>query len=598
MVGGFFLYSNPKIHYFTYHFVTYFIMSRRRRPHVRRQKRSLEYLWPFLLIIFGGIILVLIVQFAWSFLDQREVELKNKIYLDLAAGEAEMLPWGQTTWIRAYDEQLVLEGDMLAMERESRGTLEFYNGSHVRMDEETKVNIEAIETDKDLDEIELELRTGTMWLNVQDEVEDALRMVVLTDNLRVTSYGTVFEVGITDRETVRVMEGEVLVEVLEQESDREVVLEQIKVGVGQEITITAADMETIMARQPVNLLAALDDEWKTTDWYSWNDSADVGMLVAMVEVTEDPAEVETTATVTLEGELPEEEASEEVVEEIEEEEIVEEVEEEEYDPTPPEVVVSIPAFSPRTLDAEEDELPFSMRGTASSNTASIVVTSYTASGAASPYTLQHFQSGDVTWRYGISEEYGNIREGRNLFTIVATNVSGVRSEALEIIIEVPEGFLDQSANEESAQSEDEAEVDESTEVEAEAEEVTEEDLVEEEAALEAEEDVVEEEVAPEVVEPLTAPAVTSLNGTPLDGTYSTSAASVLVLGTVDDNAVNVYVNGFKLTKFVAGSGEWSYYCEDQHLNYDVGTNTYVVYVEDADGNVSDNFTFEIYRVAP
>ena len=174
------------------------------------------------------------------------------------------MPWGQAEWTKAYDDQLVLEGDMLAMERESRGTLEFYNGTHVRMDEVTKVNIEEIETGSDLDEIEMSLRTGSVWLNVEDSSDDALRMVVLTDNLRVTSYGTIFEVAITDREIVRVMEGEVLVEVLEQNSDREVVLEQIKVGVGQEIEVTSADMATMMARQPVSLLAALSDDWKET----------------------------------------------------------------------------------------------------------------------------------------------------------------------------------------------------------------------------------------------------------------------------------------------------------------------------------------------
>ncbi len=563
-------------------------MPRRRRSHIRRQKRFMEFLWPFLLIIFGGIISVLAIQFVWSFIDQHETELKNKIYLDLDEGGAEILPWGQTEWTKAYDEQLVLEGDMLSVERESRGTLEFYNGSHVRMDEETKVNIDEIDTGTDLDEITLSLRTGTAWLNVEDFGDSAFRMVVLTDNLRVTSYGTVFEVGITDREIVRVIEGEVLVEVLEQDSDREVVLEQIKVGVGQEIEVTAADMETMMARQPVSLLAALSDEWKATDWYEWNEAEDAQMLavVAEEEVVEDSTTAETVVSVTLEGELPEEEVIEEEV--IEEEEVVEE--EEVEDLTPPVVTVTSPTASPYTL-TEEDTLPYSIHGTASDNTAEITVTSYDADGSGFAYVLQHFEAGDEDWRYGMSLDYGNLREGRNLFTIVAVNGSGYESDPVEVIIEVSEGFLD---------VEEEVAEEETTEEEV----VADEEVVEEETTAEEEvvtdEEVVEEETTEEVVsdEPLTTPAVTSLNGDALSGTYTTSEASVLVLGTVSASAVNVYVNDFQLTKFVAGSGEWSYYAEEQHLNYDVGTNTYTVYSEDAEGNVSDSFVFEIYRVAP
>lgn len=550
-------------------------MVRRRRPQVRRQKRSMEYLWPFLLIIFGGIILVLVIQFAWSFLDQREVDLKNKIYFDLDGGGAEILPWGQTEWTKAYDNQLVLEGDMLSMERESRGTLEFYNKTHVRMDEETKVNVEAIDTDDDMDQIKLVLRSGTVWLNVDSESDDSMQMVVMTDNLRITSYGTIFEVGLTDRETVRVLEGEVLVEVLEPDSDRGVVLEQMKVGVGQEIEVTSSDMATMVERQPVSLLAALSDEWKITDWYTWNTDEDERLLAGVTDdeqdnVADDHSSAQTIATVTLEGELPDEE---EVV--TEEETITEEEEvNEDQDLTPPVVKVSIPVVSPRTLSEEDDDIPYFISGTASANTASITVTSYSVGGAASPYTLQHFDAGDATWRYGASNTYGNLREGRNMFTVMATSEAGVKSEPIEVIIIVPEGFF--------TADEEEAEV-----VEEDASTVTtEEDTTNEEATTTTPDD------------PLTTPSVTSLNGDSLRGTYETSADSVLVLGTVSSSTVAVYVNDFKLTKFVPGSGEWSYYAQDIHGNYATGTNTYTVYAEDKDGNMSSGFTFEIYRIAP
>lgn len=517
--------------------------------------------------------MILVIQFVWSFLDQREVDLKNKIYFDLDGGSAEVLPWGQTEWTKAYDNQLVLEGDMLLVEKESRGTLGFYNKTHVRMDEETKLNVEAIDTDDDLDQVKLVLRSGTAWLNVDSIGGEPMQVVVLTDNLRITSNGTIFEVGVTDRETVRVLEGEVLVEILEPDSDREVVLEQMKVGVGQEIEVTSSDMATMVARQPVSLLVALSDEWKSTNWYQWNIDEDEHLLAGETDDEEtnvalDHSSAETIATVTLEVELPDEDL------ETDEETVTaddgEEVTTDDQDLTVPMITVSIPALSPRTL-SDEDEMPYSIQGTASLNTASIVVTSYSAGGAASYYVLQHFEAGDAIWRYGASNTYGNLREGRNLFTVVATSEAGVKSEPVEVIIIVPDGFFD---------------ADEEVETTTEEESTT---SVEEEAS---------EETATTATLPLVAPSVTSLNGDPLNGTYETSADSVLVLGTVSTSTVAVYVNDFKLTKFVSGSGEWSYYAQNIHGNYAPGTNTYTVYAEDAGGNMSAGFVFEIYRVAP
>jgi len=536
-------------------------MSHVRHPSLRKKRGSKEFLWPFLLIIFVGIIIVLAIQLFCNFFDQREIELKNKIYLYLDQGTATILPWGATEWTKAYSGQLVLEGDRMEIGPSSRGVLSFYNGTVVRLDTDSSLEIKKIIAGDTSDELDLTLQNGRIWLNMVESSEQNLNFVVETDNLRITSYGAIFEIGLSDRESVRVTEGEVLVEVLEPESNREVVLEQVKVGVGQQVDITASDLEQMVARQPVSLLEANDNDWETSDWYVWNSSQDVDPTV--YEVTE-PVATPEEATSTTETPV---ETTEPVVEN-----------------TVPVIAITFPTENPYTLPAGETLV--TIEGTASASTASVTVTNYDENGVASAYTLQSYVAGATTWKYNAFYGYGNLREGRNRFTIVARNEDDLPSTSLELIVEVPEGAF--TALEEEAEAAAEAETTETT-----TEDVTTEDTSTEEPAT-------EDTTVPASTGVVSTPFVTLLNDEAAPGTwpYTTTAVEVLIEGTVGPEAVAVYVNDFKLTKFVAGSGAWNYYAKLDFGNYKIGDNSYTVYAEDAAGNRSAWLTFSIYYEAP
>lgn len=527
-------------------------MSHVRHPYLRKKRGSKEFLWPFLLIIFIGIIIVLAIQLFCNFLDQREIELKNKIYLYLDQGTATILPWGATEWTKAYSGQLVLEGDRMEIGPSSRGVLTFYNGTVARLDADSSLEIKKIIAGDNSDELDLTLQNGRLWLNMVESSEQNLNFVVETDNLRITSYGAIFEIGLSDRESVRVTEGEVLVEVLEPDSDREVVLEQVKVGVGQQVEITANDLEQMVARQPVSLLEALDNDWETSDWYAWNASQDMDPTVYEVEepmsTTEIPTETpETTETSTTPIETPAEETANAV----------------------PMIAITFPTENPYALPAGETSV--TIEGTTSADTVSVTVTNYDENGVASAYTLQSYVAGAMTWKYNAFYGYGNLREGRNRFTIVARNEDDLPSTSLELIVEVEVGAF--TALEE--------------------EETTTEDTGTEEPAT-------EDTIVPESTGVVSTPSVTLLNdeSAPVAWPYTTTAAEVLIEGTVGPEAVAVYVNDFKLTKFVAGSGSWNYYAKLDFGNYKVGDNPYTVYAEDSAGNRSAEFTFSIYYEAP
>lgn len=525
----------------------------RRRPYNRRQKKPMEFLWPFLLIILVGIIVVLLIQFVFSWLDQRETEFKNKIYLYLDRGSAQILPWGDTEWTKAYHGQLVLEGDRLMLEEVSRGVLAFYDGTVLRLGPATKVEMGEIVTEEEGDAIHLDLDNGNLWVNLNAEADVPLRFIVETDNLRITSYGTVFEVSLTDRETVRVLEGEVLVEVLDATSeDREVVLEQVKVGVGQQVELTSSEMEDILAHKSVSLLEAIDDEWKTSEWYVWNQEEDAHPTVYGDTQTDEVAPEDSVV-------VPDDETIDEADEEVSEDD-----EEQEEVPGAPVVTITFPEDNPYTLDAGITSV--AITGTTSVSTAKVTVTSYDEAGNPTSYVLSGYMAGSTTWRYNAAVDYNNLREGRNLFTVVSETAEGVKSDPIDVVVQVPDGaFSDED-----------------------------EEAVEEDTSTEDEDDITVSD------EPLSTPQVTSLNGEslPADGTYTTSAETVTIFGSVSTSAVAVYVNDFKLSKYQAGSGSWSYYAQPDFGNYDPGTNSFTVYVEDAEGNKSAVFSFTIYREAP
>lgn len=549
---------------------------RRTRSFNRRRRGQLEFLWPFLLIILGGIILILLVQLFWSWLDQREAEFKNKVYFYLDEGQSEILPWGESEWASLYHNQLVLEGDRFEMASGSRGLLSFYNGTSVRLDANTDLEIDTLTSKDEEDTIVLKLRDGRIWSSVLAGDQSQLVFKVETEHLRVTSYGTRFEVGMTDRETVRVLEDQVLVEFLDRSGSREVVLDQLTVGVGQQIELTANDYELMLAHQSLSLLEALGDSWKTTDWYVWNMSED---LDPTDYTGMQPTEISTdviTETVTVDEDLPEDDS-------------LEPIENDDDDSVAPTLSRTFPTETPYDLPSGETSV--AITGTTSNNTIKIVVTSYDASGNPIPYTLSQYTAGSTTWRYNAAEVYGNLREGRNLFTVVAQNTSGVKSDPLEVLIQVEEGAFtentDADTTEESANDVESTSTTETTEETETAE------------STEPTESATTTTETTDDITPPDAPQVTSLNGDslPADGVYTTSSDSVTMVGVVSSDTTIVTVNDFQLTQYVAGSGTWTYYAKSDFQNFDVGTNTYVVVAKDAAGNTS-RFTFQIYREAP
>ena len=215
-------------------------------------------------------------------------------------------------------------------------------------------------------------------------------------------------------------------------------------------------------------------------------------------------------------------------------------------PSPP--LVSSPAGGGQTYRTQRSELE--IRGSAPAGTFCIIV---------NDYRLQLFKPGDTTWTYLASTQLSNFKEGENIFTVMSINEAGIKSEPVLLTI-VLGGEGEGVINAGSASSGASAEV------------TSEEDL------------------------PKNAPLNPgSLNVTgPQPGTQFTSTGSAFLLeGTVSTDATSVWVNGYKLRLFTPGKTFWNYIADPALGTLKRGVNTYRITSRNEKGEIIDTTTYTV-----
>jgi hypothetical protein len=188
-----------------------------------------------------------------------------------------------------------------------------------------------------------------------------------------------------------------------------------------------------------------------------------------------------------------------------------------------------PAEDARTIDKG----PVTISGTVPSGTAKVTV-EQVVDEKTETYNLMKFKSGDTTFSYNLSESFGNLAKGDNTYSFYAFDKDGNKSPAATITI-----TLNKS-------------------------DVT-------------------------ITDALTAPTVKTFNGAE---SSTVTVDTVTVAGEIK-GAEKVVVNGYTLSKFVAGSTSWSYVAKESLGNLKSGVNDFEVYGIDTDGNKSDVVKFTI-----
>ncbi|MBI5413702.1 FecR domain-containing protein [Candidatus Peregrinibacteria bacterium] len=386
----------------------------------RRPRQAGSYFLPFLSLIILGLIVVLIFQIVDYFRQKNIQSLENKAAVKVVMGRAEIKIWGVENWTAAIDGSILHEGDMIRTAPGSRAILTLLNGSMARLNAQTEVELTDLKSRDTQDDISFALKNGQIWLKRSEKEEVKATFNVATKHLDVTSLGTIFGVDMSgNRESVRVMDGKISVNVRVEDGDGMRVSETVEVAMGQEVSIGQSDISNLQSRKVVPLLAMLSDDFRSGEWYEWNRRQDMtgGVGVAVVDAVKQQQEAP-----PVQEEAPKQEPAAVTAPVAE--------------PAP--TAVLAPLSTPVVLAPKESERTVksgtvTISGTVSNSTDKVEMTTYIG-GKPEPYILQRYKSGSKTWSYVASKEYANFLPGENKFSIVAIGKDGTRSGAAEIVI--------------------------------------------------------------------------------------------------------------------------------------------------------------------
>ncbi|MBT6069242.1 FecR domain-containing protein [Candidatus Peregrinibacteria bacterium] len=547
----------------------------------RRRRRRRDMFMPFLILVCLLVIVVLIVQLFASMRVQTVENEKNQAFLFLEKGDTTFHPWGQDTWHDAYDRALILEGDTIKTLDGAYAVLEFYDGSRIRLNENTELSIEKLESTRKEIGVEVRMTSGEIWVN-ELETDDDLHFTVFTPHIKVTSVGTVYGVAVSDTEFVRVMRGEVRAFVMDTSIQDAELLESVSIGVGQQISLSQNDIDDLEARKFVSLLESLDDYWRVTEWNLWNvrEDEDPTEYVVKEEVV-DSVEAETEREELIEGEV-EEGVLEEIAVDL------------------PKITVTHPSESPYELT--EDQIY--LKGEATDDVTKVVVTEFYKDPQGVPYELSKFVPGSGIWNYSAGLSFGNLIQGKNRFVIQAFNGDGLISDPVEIVVNIGDLSPEEEVVEEEDSSEEasaDADVEEAGEVDMQDPEGEPVGADVEEGSISEEADIVDiqEPIIPTKPISKTKPNITSVEFAEKVGenAYVTTENRVVVNGFTGGAAdvQKVIVNGWPLSLYEVGSKNWAYYAKVAIGTIQPGDNTYNVYTENSKGERSLSMTFTIRK---
>jgi len=494
---------------------------------VRRRKRPLDYVLPFLVLISVGIIGVMGFQVWQSWGNEGGYD----VHFYVADGKAKVLPYSQVTWDNAFSGTKLLLGDALKTSPSGKVVVEFFNSTKVRLDGDTAITLTDVSKGGSTEKIVLNLDNGSVWVN--GEKSPGVRNAyyeVRTASLLVKATGTVFEVESGATQVIRVFDGDVKVDVLVSTNGQERVADTIDVGVGQEITIDDATLRAFEDNKSPSVLSAVGDGFKSGSWYKWNVSED-----------ERPTDFSTysghLASSFSDDLIDESDATQDTLETIEtsEDSSTQETTESDEDSLDDEadtinngVDLVAPVITSPT-ETTIDKGSFMLAGTVGKGTEKVIVNSVLGD-----YDLSKFKNGDTSWSYNVSDEFGNLKSGDNIYKVYAVDEEGNKSDAAKITVTYNKKVV----------TLDEALVD---------------------------------------------PKVVSFNGGS-DSIVDTNV--VTVVGSVE-GAEKVIVNGYTLSKFSAGATEWRYVASEAAGNLTSGVNEYEVYAVDPDGNKSSVVKFTV-----
>ncbi len=391
-----------------------------------RRRRKSNYLLPFLALISVGVILILGFQIFGGLFGS---QTGDAVYYT-ADGRSKTLAFGQAEWETTYNGVKIKLGDSVKTLKNAKGVISFYDGTVVRLDEDTEVKLTDITKNDDDQKILLSLNRGSLWVNKPKErVIDKTDFVIQTDYAAYSITGTVFALEKkTSSESLRVMKGEVQVDITEEANGEVRVIENMAVGIGQEVNLDDAVMQAFYNRESPSVKKAISPDFRDSSWFKWNEKEDLAPTdytgqVSSASPISDPSD-------------DEDEAEEDDADEAEKSDLA---------------VPTISSPEETSIVSEEDE--FEIRGVAAEGTQKVLVVQLLAGEVdEEKVLLNNYDADELNFSYDISLAQKNIKSGKNVYRFIGVDENARETEAVTVEIE----YLGEDATEESEDEEDDS----------------------------------------------------------------------------------------------------------------------------------------------
>lgn len=369
----------------------------------------MSYLKPFFVIIAVIFVFYLLISAVRGIINNHTGKLDNVATAFVVTGDAQVQPYGDGEFAPILSGQKLLEGDRIQTLDNSRVVLQFFGHTKVRLDEGSDVTLRVIDNNKSEENVEITVSAGQVWVNKDIADKPKSTLSVRSKYMDVKATGTVFAVKSGLPESVRVIDGEVFVDVIGGENEQKPeVLDSFSVGIGQEAVMDNTAYEQFQRRETASVLGPIDTDFKITQWYKWNVSEDENPTVYEVDssLREDRDETEIVSENPVV--LGEDDLS--------------------FDDLDSASMDAPQVTSPRQGMVITEE-SVEIGGNAPDGAQQIVVTSY-EDGVPNPYILKGFEPGDSTWLYVAAYQNGagNMALGENRYEIMAIDEDGKESK--------------------------------------------------------------------------------------------------------------------------------------------------------------------------
>jgi hypothetical protein len=444
-------------------------------PKKKYPKKGLgSYIVPFILIL--GLVGtgVYILQNRIDFADVKkifmppEVAKDEKVTVVFEQGNNEVKSWNKTNWEILSTETFLQAGDTVKSGEGSALVLRFFEESELRLDKSSELKLIRLDKDEVTgNHLAVELISGQVWGRVmKPNANDGDFIINTKQQLIQLNDDSLVNVS-TNPENTRAIGGELLVNVAEVKNGTRRPVARIAVSAGNQISLDQLTIDQLKADER-DVVLPLSETFLKSEWYQWNidkeDKLGSHVTVAEVKAVELESLKEGLVTVTsheegdsvsgkilVEGTYDGEKISKVFVNGIQatlglsgdweagvtlsEQSSQVTVSAIELDADEKKEALSfnlkVDASGPAigqvtqpvvdengngTLEGDKLEL----LGEVSADAESVCV----SHNDGSPYCLKAFASGDTSWRYLGAVTYGNVKSGKNKYTISATDSIG------------------------------------------------------------------------------------------------------------------------------------------------------------------------------